>query len=330
MYFLVESWIDELQKSTGKTEYIISILIDIREFSSYFRNIPSIQVATYVKRVFSKIMEYFPSVSYSKPLGDGILVVIAFNEKNQVQIINDAVSSCIELVNDFETFCAGAFMINFPVPTHIGIGVCMGEATCFDSGGKILDYSGTVLNLSSRLMNMARPGGIVITGDCGREVFENVLEEHFSFEQVYVRGISDSTPIDIHYQKNHVLIEELYKKPIKQLKWQVIEDELTVQDILSLQSDLHWTIPVKPQNEEGFILTVIGQSYENGVKQEGYDLFADFDLTSKDENGAHLMTYYNKGKRRSLKLKLDHFKNQINKDKIPDDEIFQFEIKYPV
>ncbi len=74
----------------------------------------------------------------------------------------------------------------------------------------------------------------------------------------------------------------------------------------------------------------MGQSYEDGVIQEGYDLFADFDMTSKDEDGNQIMTYFNKGKRRSLHLKLEHFKKQINKDKIPDDEIFEFELKYPV
>jgi hypothetical protein len=326
---LVEPWINELSNSTGKTDYIISMIIDIREFSSYFKKTPSIHVATYIKKIYLEIMKYFPDVTFSKPLGDGILVIISFDETNQVKKINDTVNSCIELVNNFEGFCQDDLMINFDVPKRIGIGIDMGEATCFQCEDKIIEYSGTVLNLSSRLMDMARPGGIVISGYFGRGVNVDILKEHFRYEQVYVRGIHDLEPIDIHYQKDNVIIEERYKKLINQPEWQIIEDELTVREILALDANLQWTIPKKPHDKNEISLTIMGQAYEAGEKQNGFDLIAEFDLISRDKSGNLLMTYYNKGKRRILSLNIDYIKQQIKKDKIPLDEIIEFEIQYP-
>ena len=327
---LVEPWINELSNSTGKTEHIISIIIDIREFSNYFKATPSINVATYIKKIYKEIMEYFPVVSYSKPLGDGILVIISFDAKTQVKKINDTVASCIELVNSFEDFCKNDLMINFDIPKKIGIGICMGEATCFHCGDKILDYSGTVLNLCSRLMNMARPGGIIVSGYLGRGIDVKILREHFRYEQVYVRGIYDSEPLDIHYQKDHVLIEERHKKPINQPEWQTIEDELTVEEILASSSNMQWTIPKEPKDKNEISLTILGPAYEAGERQNGFDLIADFDLTSKDNDGNLIMKYYTKGKRRNLSLNINYIKKQIERDKIPLDEIIEFDIQYPV
>ena len=65
------------------------------------------------------------------------------------------------LVEAFGQITANDFMINFPVPQRLGVGVARGTATRLASGGQVLDYTGRCLNLAARLMDKARPYGVV-------------------------------------------------------------------------------------------------------------------------------------------------------------------------
>jgi len=70
-------------------------------------------------------------------------------------------------------------MTNFPTPDKIGIGITRGSVCCIMSGSKILDYSGRNLNLASRLMEMARPSGIVFDESFGLDLLSDEKKVFF-------------------------------------------------------------------------------------------------------------------------------------------------------
>lgn len=66
-----------LEKATGRDEYVIAVNLDIRGFTQFSQSVESLPVATYIKKVYLKIMKgYFKNASYYKPTGDGLIVII--------------------------------------------------------------------------------------------------------------------------------------------------------------------------------------------------------------------------------------------------------------
>ena len=58
-------------------------------------------------------------------------------------------------------------MINFETPQHIGFAVSRGTACRIDSDNGVIDYSGHLLNLTARLLEIAQPNGVVIDSAFG-------------------------------------------------------------------------------------------------------------------------------------------------------------------
>jgi class 3 adenylate cyclase len=152
-----------LPKATGVSEFVIALNVDIRGFSSFAKLAESSEAALFLKKVYLKLItEYFEDASFFKPTGDGLLIVQAFEEEELQQMVTGMVTKCLSVVTAFPHLLDGDPMINFDVPRKIGIGLTRGAATRLVSNDKILDYSGRPLNLASRLMDLARPSGIVM------------------------------------------------------------------------------------------------------------------------------------------------------------------------
>ncbi|HEY8767838.1 MAG TPA: hypothetical protein VIP09_11350 [Dehalococcoidia bacterium] len=79
--------------------------------------------------------------------------------------------------------------------------------------GKILDYSGQLINLATRLQDLARPKGIVLDGAFGANLLSRELQDIFVPSQAFVRGIAETQPRDIYIQKDHVQISEHALQP---------------------------------------------------------------------------------------------------------------------
>lgn len=89
-------------------------------------------------------------------------------------------------------------MVNFEVPVDLGIGITRGAATRLASGDLTLDYSGRPLNLAARLMDLARPRGVVFANSLLTGVsLPQATAEQFLHEVVYVRGMHDTTPLEV-------------------------------------------------------------------------------------------------------------------------------------
>lgn len=186
--------------------------------------------------VYSKILDdYFQTASYFKPTGDGLIVIIPYTNKNLNERVNSILKTCLNIVNHFASLCADEPMVNFSTPNKIGIGIARGSACCIldTKENKVLDYSGRILNLASRLMDMARPSGIVFDVSVGFNLLEDDIKEKFSKEMVYVRGVAETNPRKIYYSKEYTLIPSRFKEPILEPKW---ESEKRVTSIKELKT----------------------------------------------------------------------------------------------
>ena len=214
-----------LVKATGFSEFVVVVNVDIRGFSSFSKDVESPGVAMFIKRVYMKLIdEYFSNASFLKPTGDGLLAVIPYAEDTIDEVVINTVKTCLKVLENFGSFCVDDPMINFEVPEKVGIGLSRGSAFCLNSGDKRLDYSGRILNLASRLMDLARPSGIVFDANFGIELIPNDLKKLFAKESVYMKSIAELEPIDIYYTKNYTKISPLNKHPIGRIEWKTRED----------------------------------------------------------------------------------------------------------
>ena len=105
-------------------------------------------------------------------------------------------------------------MINLKTPENIGFGIARETACCLYSQDEIIDYSGHLLNLASRLMGLARPGGIVIDGHFFRDIIQEDFRGSFTEKDIYIRGIAEEKPHKIFYLDDYVNIPEEFLSPI--------------------------------------------------------------------------------------------------------------------
>jgi class 3 adenylate cyclase len=205
-----------LRTATGDSRFVVVVFLDIRGFSSFAKIAESSESAVFLKSAYSAIIdEYFDQASFFKPTGDGLLVVLDYEEDTLGEVVNDALSTSIKLVEAFPSICSDDPMVNFDVPVDLGVGLARGAATRLHSGDKVLDYSGRPLNLASRLMNIARPSGVVFSDALGLELLDDSLLSQFEADEVYVKGLAEDEPMSVHYLTSRTIIDDIFKRPIR-------------------------------------------------------------------------------------------------------------------
>ena len=205
---------EALKSAVGVSEFIVAVVVDIRGFSAFSTAHESPDTAMYIKRVYASLInDYFANASFFKPTGDGLLVTIPFTEGTLKKVAQDTVRNCLRCVREFPNICKDDPMVNFDTPQNIGIGIARGTACCLKSGRQTLDYSGQLLNLTSRLMDLARPAGLVLDDSLGVDLLGKRLGDKFEQEEVYLRGIAEFTPRRIWYQTGKVEIGLSAKQP---------------------------------------------------------------------------------------------------------------------
>jgi len=238
-----------LENATGKSEFVIAINIDIRGFSTFSKSVDSFEAAMFLKKVYVKLIdEYFPNASFFKPTGDGLLIVVPYTEENPKEDVTNAIKACLSVLGDFGSFCVGDPMIYFEVPERVGIGLSKGVACCLTSEGKKLDYSGKAINLASRLMDLARPSGIVFDTSLGIQLLSDELREQFSKDAVCIRGIAESQPIEIYYTKNSTHIDPSSRQPIEKAIFETYDDTKTLKQIREFGPSFIYTLRSEPKD----------------------------------------------------------------------------------
>jgi hypothetical protein len=191
-----------LDNAIGEQAFVIAINLDIRDFSAWSRRVESAQSSLYLKKIFPKLLDlHFSDEWFFKLTGDGLLLVRPFVESELPALVESTLQSALEIVDSFGSLCEDEPMVNFEVPDSVGIGIAQGAASRLVSDGLTLDYSGRVLNLASRLMELARPRGIVIDQGFGANLIPDGIASRFEKATGYIRGVAPDEPITILYLK---------------------------------------------------------------------------------------------------------------------------------
>lgn len=158
-----------MQDAEGFSDLVVVVFLDVRGFSTFAGMAESGEAALFLRRVYLNIVdEYFPDSAFFKPTGDGLVIVRHFDRSNLGDEVTSAISTSLRLVEAFPHLTERDPMVNFEVPTSLGVGIARGAATRLASGDLTLDYSGRPLNLAARLMDLARPRGVVLTVACSK------------------------------------------------------------------------------------------------------------------------------------------------------------------
>ncbi|MGO9644182.1 MAG: adenylate/guanylate cyclase domain-containing protein [Candidatus Bathyarchaeia archaeon] len=219
----------------------LAIFVDVRGFSSFSTRRDSRDVVNFVKHIYTKILrDYFPTATFVKPTGDGLMIIFSYgeNEDNVTTLVKGLIDTCQKLVQDFETFCADNPVLNFDVPKKIGIGMSRGSAHKLVSGDEIVDYSGHVLNLAARLMELARPAGLILDASviAGVSPLPESLRD-FTEDKVYPKGVAGNSPVSIHVNSQITAIPMEYRtRP--ETKKKILEKKYPLESVIKLSKDV--------------------------------------------------------------------------------------------
>lgn len=267
---------DALNEARGVSEFIIAVIINIRGFSAFSQRQESPDTAMFIKRVYMKLIDsYFPFASFYKSTGDGLLLTILFDETNLQEVAQQVVSSCISCHSEFANICEGDPMINFAVPDKVGIGLARGTACCLVSGDKIIDYSGRLLNLISRLNDLARPSGIVIDGAFEISLLTDEQQEMFQVVDVYLKGIHESEPISVYFTPEFTDIPKYNRQPISRKRWRTLIDTKSFREILKL-SPFQYKLESEPASADDIEVEIQHHRVEKGKVSATYLTFHRF------------------------------------------------------
>lgn len=274
----------------------------------------------FVKRAYGEMIEkYFADAIFFKPTGDGLLVIFQFTEENLKAVSRKVISNSRKLENNFHKICKNDPVVNFDTPPNIGIGISRGSACCLESNNKTLDYSGRILNLASRLMELARPKGIVFDSKFGLEILSPAQKKWFTKDKVYIRGIADQKPIDI-FHTSDIIVPASSKNPPEEKGWEVKKDVKTVKQIKDLGGGFIFDLKSKPTDKDDISVEITHPTMRSGkVAPGGYSTFHAF----KE------FRYLEKAGKPKVRLDFEKLSQLLTRRKVPNSSNITIEIMYP-
>lgn len=242
---------EKLDDAKGVSEFVIVLNIDIRGFSDWSLEVDSAQTALFIKKIYAKLIDrYFEQAAFLKPTGDGLLVVLTFEEDEVADSVTRVVEQSIEIVKTFGSLCDSEPAINFEVPRNVGIGISRGAASRLISDDLTLDYSGRVLNKASRLMDLARPRGVVFDTQFGFDLLPKEMRSRFKRHDIYLKGVSPRSPLEVRCWPRSITIPRVNQFPIGEPQWEHVEMTVTREDLMDDNSSesghLFLDLPVHP------------------------------------------------------------------------------------
>ncbi len=262
---------EALDDATGVSQPVIVVIIDIRGFSAFSQTRESFDVAMFIKRVYMRLIDsYFsPFASFYKSTGDGLLLTIPWEEKNLEEVSRKVIESCIKSHSEFGNICSDDPMINFKIPQKIGIGVARGTVCCLISGEMTVDYSGRLLNLTSRLNDLARPSGIIIDGAFNITLLSDEQRSMFEEDKVYLKGIAEAEPVRVYFTPEFAVIPKYNKQPIASERWRERVDSKPFRDILKLRV-FQYPLESEPLSADDIKVVITHAKIMNGEVIPGY------------------------------------------------------------
>jgi class 3 adenylate cyclase len=203
-----------LRSATGESRAVVAIFIDVRGFTEFAGTAESVDTAVFLRKFYVAVLsEHLPSAAFAKPTGDGLMVIIEYAESDIENAVTSAISGSVDLLTEYPGTLAADPMITFQLPPDIGIGIARGSATRLSTKDGILDYTGRPLNLAARLMNFARPRGVVLDGSLTHGLPLEPSRQGFERDEIYVRGIADTAPHAIWVRTDWTSIPSAARQP---------------------------------------------------------------------------------------------------------------------
>lgn len=216
---LHEQMFDKLASSVGVAQVVVPVFIDIRDFSKFSSGEEASDLAIYLKHIYRNIItDYFPKACYYKSTGDGLLVIYDCPENSLGVTVNEVVAASLRLVPAFKSMCSSIDAVNFATPDRLAIAIGRGSCCSLRSGKHILDYSGKLINTTARLLDIARPQGVVMDARVGVSLLDAENKKHFKSASVYLRGVAEHKPLPILHTEQ-VSIPARRLSPIASPKW---------------------------------------------------------------------------------------------------------------
>jgi hypothetical protein len=268
----------------------------------------------FIKRFYLELIKkYFKTANFVKPTGDGLLMTFNYTEKNLEKVSAMIVSACMACLNDFPTICRDDPMINFEVPSAIGFGIARGTACCLYSGEVTLDYSGHLLNLASRLNDLARPSGIVIDGSFLKELIPTTLRLMFKEQKVFVRSIAEEAPINVFYLDKFVQIPEGALRPLIGEHWRTQYIAFTPKQLTKITGNFLVNLSGAVESERKIKVSLLWPTGKGSKKGSHHHRdFYDFTYISRGPESQISLdiekakTYLPDGNTKTIKFKIDY------------------------
>ncbi|MBW8060532.1 MAG: hypothetical protein FVQ78_09495 [Solirubrobacterales bacterium] len=240
-----------LSSAKGESKPVIALNVDVRGFSKFSLEVESVDTALYIRKIYQAILgNYFPDADFFKPTGDGLLLVFDIEEGNNDDLTkkaNTLVERSIRLVDEFADLLVGDPWIYFPMPTRIGVGIARGAASRLVADKITLDYAGTVLNIASRLMDLARPGGIVIDQTFPIGLLDDALKNKFKEDDaVFVRSVAEKDPRKVFYRESWTTISPFNRRPLEQIDWKSVNNSYTFAEFKALETWFIYSLEAEP------------------------------------------------------------------------------------
>jgi len=310
---------ESLDAAEGHSEYIIAVVVDIRGFSEFSKKHESPDTAMYIKKVYMRLIDdYFTTASFYKSTGDGLLVTFPYTESTLKEVASNTVKFCLRCYKEFGHVCDNDPMINFDIPGRVGIGIARGPACCLKSNDLILDYAGHILNLASRLMNLARPSGIVIDGDFTIELLNDEDRELFEESKAYLRGIAEESPKTLYTLKGVVNIPSEYLQPFKLEQWVSIKQEWTIKEWQAVTSFFRVDLENYLRRPGAIRVTVIYPKKVRGKLNSGLTIYHDFEAFKYREIAGQP----------SVRINIDEMLKYLKSEKIQSNKKVTLKIDY--
>ena len=240
---MIEKLIKKIESAEGRSEFVIVVVCDVRGFSKFSTERESPDTAMFIKRFYLQLLTlYFTEAAFAKLTGDGLIIIYKYNEQTLGEVSDNVITNCFKALTDYKNMFTDDPMINFQIPQNIGFGVGRGTSCCLFSKREILDYSGQLVNLVSRLNDLARPSGIVVDGSYLQSVIPESARDQFSAQNVFIRGISETKPLQV-FCSSEVKLSSHHLFPMDQDNWKQIENEMTAKTVLKMSGNYSLNIP---------------------------------------------------------------------------------------
>lgn len=258
-----------LRTARAESLHVVATFVDIRGFSRFAERGGSFDTAYYLRSVYAAILEQrFPDRDFFKPTGDGMVLIHHLPEEpgGWPSILTSIINRSETLVDEFDQLTAGDLRVAPPIPTDLGIGIARGHATKLVSADITLDYTGPCLNMAARLMDKARPRGVVFREAHAEAMFGEELQR-YQRDALCIRGISDEVPIEV-YCTQDVVIESRDREPINGTRRAY--GELTRVTVSELRRYGRWRLwlPRRPRSDE-IVRVNFGYTAFEGAKDVG-------------------------------------------------------------